>query len=302
MNRLTKMITCAAAAAVMTVSSTAALSVSADWVKTSGGYAYTNEQGEKLSGWNEIDGGKYYFGKDGNAVTGFKKIGGKTYYFMSSKNGKMATGWKTISDKKYYFGKDGVMRTGLKKIGGKNYLFDSKGVLQTKTVTVDGYKYTFNSDGSVKSKKQDSSSASASPFNSKALGKGKFGMSLDKFISVNGISDYDKQSDETGTLITFKANYLGVPNADVAALFDENNKLVLIGAASDNAKNYDKWENKIDKLLGDPMASEEGAVVWFDDNMNAYVLMNTDSQVGIVAISADFLSEVSSIGDISSLY
>ena len=69
MNRLTKMITCAAAAAVMTVSSTAALSVSADWVKTSGGYAYTNEQGENLSGWNEIDGGKYYFGKDGYAIS-----------------------------------------------------------------------------------------------------------------------------------------------------------------------------------------------------------------------------------------
>lgn len=307
MNRLTKMITCAAAAAVMTVSSTAALSVSADWVKTSGGYAYTNEQGEKLSGWNEIDGGKYYFGKDGNAVTGFKKIGGKTYYFMSSKKGKMATGWKTISDKKYYFGKDGVMRTGLKKIGGKNYLFDSKGVLQTKKVTVDGYTYTFNSDGSVKSKKQASSDAAAvSPFKSKILGKGKFGMSLDKFISANSIGDYEKLSNETVTAIRFKADYLGASNADVGAIFDETDKLVGIVAVCPDSKDFSKLEKKAAKLLGDPITSTETYAAWMDSNMNTYMLGTADmfgvdgSEVVFVAVSLDFINNAESF-DISSL-
>lgn len=303
MNRLTKMITCAAAAAVMTVSSTAALSVSADWVKTSDGYSYTNEQGEMLSGWNEIDGGKYYFGKDGNAVTGFKKIDGKTYYFMSSKKGKMATGWKTVSDKKYYFGKDGVMRTGLKKIGGKNYLFDSKGVLQTKKVTVDGYTYTFNSDGSVKSKtKASSDSTAASPFKSKPLGKGKLGMSLDKFLSVNNISDYDKTSDETGVVITFKANYLGVSNAEVNALFDADDKLVCIGSSSTGSKIYSKWEKKMYKLLGSPIITTDMYKIWYDNNMNVYGVVNDGFEVGVVVLSADLINSMSSAFDISSLY
>ena len=124
MKNLTKALTCAAMAAMMTVSSgMCAVTASADWHKTSNGYYYTDSDGDRLTGWQTIGSGKYYFNSKGYAATGFKTVSGKKYYFSSAKKGRMATGWLKVSGEKYYFGTDGVMRTGWKKIGGKTYYF-----------------------------------------------------------------------------------------------------------------------------------------------------------------------------------
>lgn len=108
--------------------------------------------GELLTGWQVISGRTYYFqrtgavGTKGRMLTGWREFGGKTFYLMKTGQkgvkGKMLTGWQSIGGRKYYFkasGASGVkgqrFEGGWKRIAGQEYLFDTDGVLQSRTMT-----------------------------------------------------------------------------------------------------------------------------------------------------------------------
>lgn len=176
--------------AVMCMSAVTAMSASAsaEWVKTSSGYSYRDDEtGKKLTGWQDIDGGRYYFNKSGIALTGRYKISGNTYYFNSANKGKMITGWAKIGDKYYYFGSDGVMRTGWVKISGKQYYFNTDGsMLAGNTYKINGKSYTFGTDGVLKA---TTVSASASALDA-PMKNMSWGMSESQVIDSLGTKDY----------------------------------------------------------------------------------------------------------------
>ncbi len=85
-------------------------------------------------------------GTKGRMLTGWREFGGKTFYLMKTGQkgvkGKMLTGWQSIGGRKYYFkasGASGVkgqrFEGGWKRIAGQEYLFDTDGVLQSRTMT-----------------------------------------------------------------------------------------------------------------------------------------------------------------------
>lgn len=263
MKKLTRVFACAAAAAVMTVSSGMfSVTAAADWHKTDSGYYYTDSDGDKLTGWQTIGSGKYYFNSKGYAVTGFKTIKGKKYYFIPSKKGRMGTGWLKIGKSKYYFGTDGVMRTGWKKLGGKTYYFGSDGKMRTGKVKIDGETYTFSSAGVLKSTGDTTSSAGG--FSSNPMGKSKWGVSSDKFLSDNNIKDYYVTKENNLTFYAFlSGNYLG-ESVKVGAGF-ENDKLVVIMVFPDDNDISSTVRNKLSKLYGESYLQGEKEV-WFTDN------------------------------------
>lgn len=75
------------------------------------------ENGQTLSGLQELDGDIYYFGPNTYTLTGWQTIGNDTYYFSPT-------------DAKAY--------TGTHTIGNYKCVFDSKGVLQSKTAISSG--------------------------------------------------------------------------------------------------------------------------------------------------------------------
>ncbi|MBQ8567988.1 MAG: N-acetylmuramoyl-L-alanine amidase family protein [Oscillospiraceae bacterium] len=291
MKKLTKTLTCAAMAAIMTVSSgMCAVTASADWHKTSSGYYYTDSDGDRLTGWQTIGSGKYYFNSKGYATTGFKTISGKKYYFSSAKKGKMATGWLKISGEKYYFGSDGVMRTGWKKIGGKTYYFSKNGKMTTGTVKIDGEVCKFDENGVLKSRSDSASSSSSSgSFTSKPMGKSKWGVSSKNFLKSNGITDYSVKDGEETTMYMFEVdNYLG-EKVGVAAIFLDD-KLVCIGALAIDGTFSNAALKKIEKVYGEPFYSDSDGTGWLTEREIIVVmeveegnemLMIMDTQSGI---------------------
>ena len=130
-----------------------ALVAQADWVKTSDGRYYFDNNGTRVtSDWIRVTGQSgtytyYYMGEDGYMATGWKKIKDDWYYFKAS--GAMATGWVQDGSDWYYCNPtSGKMQKGWLNLDGKYYFLRSNGAMVTGWRQQDGAWYYFQEDGS----------------------------------------------------------------------------------------------------------------------------------------------------------
>ncbi len=138
------------------------------WVQTSDGWKYYDENGNALkSSWFfDKDQKVYcYLDKNGLRVTGWFKDNSKWYYL--NEKGAMLTGWQKVNDKWYLLGSDGAMFTGWYKetstTQGSNaansnnndkdaenwYYLNSDGSMRTGWLSYDGKWYFFNANGTM---------------------------------------------------------------------------------------------------------------------------------------------------------
>lgn len=100
-----------------------------EWYKTSGGWTYYGEDGERVeNGLREL-GGAYYYFEDGVAASNTTRpIGDSVYVFDANAVGKKVTGSKWVQDEKgrWLFVIDGVLfEEGLLPSGSNKYVFES---------------------------------------------------------------------------------------------------------------------------------------------------------------------------------
>lgn len=138
------------------------------WVQTSDGWKYYDENGNALkSSWFfDKDQKVYcYLDKNGLRVTGWFKDNNKWYYL--NEKGAMLTGWQKVNDKWYLLGSDGAMLTGWyketstsqssdaensnnnDKDAGNWYYLNSDGSMRTGWLSYDGNWYFFNANGTM---------------------------------------------------------------------------------------------------------------------------------------------------------
>ncbi|MCD7813043.1 MAG: hypothetical protein LUH20_03140 [Lachnospiraceae bacterium] len=118
------------------------------WMTFSAGKSYFTSGGVRVTGRKKkIDGKYYYFNSKGIMKTGLRTINSKTFYFSPSTGVMVQSKWVTFSNGKSYFNSNGVRAIGLKKISGKYYYFNTKGILQTGTITVGSDTYYADSTG-----------------------------------------------------------------------------------------------------------------------------------------------------------
>ncbi len=100
-----------------------------------------------------IDGKAYLLGEDGNLYeggAGTPVVNGEKYWVNT--DGSLNAGWLYLGNWKMYFDPETyTAKTGLTVIDNKTYMFDSNGVMQTKSGTpiINGEKYWINTDGSL---------------------------------------------------------------------------------------------------------------------------------------------------------
>ncbi|WP_026885140.1 cadherin-like beta sandwich domain-containing protein [Clostridium beijerinckii] len=138
------------------------------WVQTSDGWKYYDENGNVLknSWFFDKDQKVYcYLDKNGLRVNGWFKDNSKWYYL--NEKGAMLTGWQKVNDKWYLLGSDGAMFTGWYKetstVQGSDtaksnnndkdaenwYYLNSDGSMRTGWLSYDGKWYFFNANGTM---------------------------------------------------------------------------------------------------------------------------------------------------------
>ncbi len=280
-----------AAAVSMSAMTSLSASVSAEWVKSSSGYSYKDDEtGKKLTGWQTIGSGKYYFDKNGVALTGWKKISGDTYYFNKAKKGKMVTSWVTIGDNKYYFGSDGVMRTGWIKLSGKTYYFGTDGKMRTGKRKISGKVYDFGTDGVLKSTTASSSSSKLTkPYNNV-----KWGMSMDDVIEAKNLENY----------LTMEP-MLVVYDTDpfIYYLFDDNDSLCGYGYLAEYSSSDVKKFKKYFTDAGWKLAykAQDDSYVYLYTKDDVYGAVVYDSEACMTVVLSDALTEDAIDGTIDSI-
>lgn len=111
----TSKIAAIAAATLMAMSTTTAVSAD-EWVKSEKGYIYQyTDRTTAPKGWLKVGKSKYYINSDGTRKTGWLKLKNGNKYYLQS-DGKAATGVVKIDGKTYKFDKEG-------KFLGKNHKF-----------------------------------------------------------------------------------------------------------------------------------------------------------------------------------
>ncbi|WP_297417407.1 cadherin-like beta sandwich domain-containing protein [Clostridium sp.] len=132
-----------------TDSTTAVTNPKSQWVQSSEGWKYYDENGNILKGsWYFDKNQKQYFylNSDGFRVTGWFKNNNKWY--LMDKGGVMLTGWQYADEKWYMLGTDGAMKLGWYK---ENTSAEANAAVSNTSNTVQAEKwYYLNTDGSMK--------------------------------------------------------------------------------------------------------------------------------------------------------
>lgn len=126
--------------------------VKSQWLQSSSGYYFLDENGYVTIGWKQIDGSWRYFDNNGIMKTGWLEINNDTYYLKS--DGSMVTGWlKQIIDNTtyyYYFKQNGKRATGWLQIDGEWYYFLSTGeAVINHWAKIEDKWYHFGTDGKM---------------------------------------------------------------------------------------------------------------------------------------------------------
>lgn len=115
--------------------------------KSSGGYWYYYQNGQKQTGFLKLGNTTYYLDSTGRMCTGLQKLSQGRYYFRAD-GSMVVSSWVKIKQYWYYFGKDGKALTSqFLKQDGKYYYVNQNGAMFTGLRTIDGKKYYFNSSG-----------------------------------------------------------------------------------------------------------------------------------------------------------
>ncbi|MDY6143820.1 MAG: L,D-transpeptidase family protein [Arcanobacterium sp.] len=142
----------------------------AHWEKTSSGWIYITESGDRIiDSAVKIGGTTYVFNKDGVLARGWYQTPNKAWYYSPSVNGaatgwyktgswyyldpntaKMREGWLYDDGKWYYLRPgSGAMATGWLKTGGKWYWLSSSGAMATGWVKTGGHWYYLAPSGAM---------------------------------------------------------------------------------------------------------------------------------------------------------
>ena len=120
------------------------------WHTVGGYWYYFDKLGLMKTGWQTISGSLYYLGgaNDGIMRSGWFKEGNTWYY--SNGSGAAQRGWQQIGGYWYYLESNySLVRDTIKQIGGRSYVFNSDGVMLTKSFTYKGTKYLADESGAV---------------------------------------------------------------------------------------------------------------------------------------------------------
>lgn len=96
------------------------------WTRFSGGWSYTDSQGNWLyNQWQNINNNWYYFNNGGYAQTGWYQSGAGRWYYFDNNNAWALTGWQNINNRWYHFDSANAWADqGWQRINNNWYYFD----------------------------------------------------------------------------------------------------------------------------------------------------------------------------------
>ncbi len=291
--KITKRIAAVLAAAVMSCTAVAPLSVSAAKEKPSRRTTASDSTGK--TGFSKSD-GKYYYYKDGKLVkNSFIKYNEKYYYFLS--DGQMATSWVKINGTYYRFGTDGIMYTGWKKIDEKWYYFGTDGKMRTGTVTIGEKNYTFSSAGVWDGKAGTTASAASST----AKKSVDYTCTKDDIIAIKGLKDGQYTYNSSKNILYYRSKFLG--KDAVTYYYFENGKLAFYATGilnfnlseSDMQSAYNTLVDTFNKSFGKSVLSytDIQGEVW-QSGKNYVIAAYTNGVVMSMNLSESYMEALSS--------